>query len=108
VRGSADGEDPALFAASLLHDCGKGNVHLWHRVAYVLLAAMAPWLLRRIAIEHGRAWRRALWRLLHHPELGARIVAATGADSDIVRMVRDQDAAEPDARLALLQAADEA
>jgi hypothetical protein len=108
VRTSAAGEDTALFVASLLHDCGKGDVRLWQRVAYVLLAALAPWLLRRIAVEYGRSWRHALWRLLHHPELGARIVAATGADSDTVRMIRDQDAAEPDARLALLQAADEA
>jgi hypothetical protein len=108
VRRSADEEDAALFAASLLHDCGKGPVRLWQRVAYVLLAAAAPWLLRRIAVENGGGWRRTLWRLLHHPALGARIVAATGADADTVRMIGEQDTAEPDARLALLQAADEA
>lgn len=107
VRSSAAGDDSALFVASLLHDCGKGDVRLWQRVAYVLLAAVAPWLLKRISLEDGRGWRNALWRLLHHPELGARIVAATGADPDTVRMIREQDATEPDARLALLQAADE-
>ncbi len=108
VTNSTSTEDPALFVAALLHDCGKGHVRLWQRVGFVLLAVAAPWLLTKIAVEHGSAWRQAFWRLLHHPELGARIVAATGADADTVRMIRDQDASGPDARLALLQAADDA
>lgn len=107
VRAAA-GEDAGLFTAALLHDCGKGHVRLWQRVAHVLLEAAAPWLLRRIADERGVAWRRAFWRLLQHPALGAAIVAGTGADPDVVRLVREQDSREPDARLALLQAADEA
>jgi hypothetical protein len=108
VRTTATGDDPALFAASLLHDCGKGDIRLWQRVAYVTLGATAPSLLRRLAVEDGRDWRHALWRLVHHPELGARIVAATGADADMVRLIREQEAVDPDARLALLQSADEA
>ncbi|HYM15758.1 MAG TPA: hypothetical protein VEZ14_09370 [Dehalococcoidia bacterium] len=108
VRDNAPGEDAQLFAAALLHDCGKGQVRLWHRVAFVLLRAGAPWLLRRIAAERGAAWRRALWRILHHPALGASMAAAAGADGDVVRLIREQDASSPDGRLALLQAADEA
>lgn len=107
VRVASSGEDAALFAAALLHDCGKGEVRLWQRVAHVLLAAAAPWLLRRIASERGAGWRRAFWRLAHHPSLGAAIVAGTGADAEVVRLVREQEAGRADARLALLQAADE-
>jgi hypothetical protein len=108
VHAEAAPDDRPLFAAALLHDCGKGPVRLWQRVVYVVLGAMAPPLRARIAAERGPAWRRAFYRLLHHPELGARMVAATGADPDVVRMIREQETREPDARLALLQAADEA
>jgi hypothetical protein len=111
VRAAASGEDPALFTAALLHDCGKGRVLLWQRVAHVVIGSILPGLpgLRgRIASENGAGWRRAFWRLLHHPEVGANLVAATGADPDTVRMIREQERPAPDPRLALLQAADEA
>lgn len=108
VRAAARADDPRLFAAALLHDCGKGRVQLWQRVVHVLLGAIAPPLRARIASEHGAPWRRALWRLIHHPEIGADIVARAGGDADVVRMIREQEATQPDARLALLQAADEA
>jgi UTP:GlnB (protein PII) uridylyltransferase len=106
VRAAASGDDRALFAAALLHDCGKGRVMLWQRVAHVVLGATAPGLERRIASEHGFGSRRAFWRLIHHPRLGAELAAAAGADPDVVRMIRDQDAPQADTRLALLQAAD--
>jgi hypothetical protein len=105
VRAQTD-DDPALFAAALLHDCGKGRVALWHRVAFVVLGA-TPATRERIASRHGADWRQAMWRLLHHPSLGAHLVAQTGADPEIVRMIREQDAPTPDRRLAILQAADE-
>lgn len=105
VRAAA-GDDPPLCLAALLHDCGKGHVRLWQRVAHVLLGA-APALRARVASERGPEWRRAFWRLLHHPRLGAEMVAATRADPDAVRLIRDQEAAHPDPRLTLLQNADE-
>jgi hypothetical protein len=106
--GATAGNDMPLLIAALLHDCGKGpGVRLWHRVAHVLLG-VAPALEARIAQETGGGWRNALWRLHHHPEIGARLAAASGADPDVVRMIREQDAAEPDVRLAILQAADNA
>jgi hypothetical protein len=108
VRAATPGDDPPLFAAALLHDCGKGRVALWQRVAHVLLGFFPPPLRRRIASERGGGWRQAFWRLQHHPEIGADMVARTGADPDTIRMIREQDAASPDQRLALLQAADEA
>lgn len=107
VRARA-GDDAQLLAAALIHDCGKGRVLLWQRVAHVLLGAVAPGMRRRIASETGAGWRRALWRLLHHPELGARMAEAAGAHPDVARMIREQDAPAPDARLAILQAADNA
>jgi hypothetical protein len=106
VRAQA-GDDSMLCAAALLHDCGKGRVALWHRVAFVVLGA-TPATRERIASRHGAEWRQAMWRLLHHPSLGAHLVAQTGADPEIVRMIREQDAPAPDRRLAILQAADEA
>jgi hypothetical protein len=108
VREACSEQDQILFAASLLHDCGKGQVRLWHRVAYVLVAAGSPWLLLRIVSPDGAAWRQALWRLHYHPRLGAELVEAAGGHADVVRMIREQDAVTADVRLALLQAADEA
>lgn len=108
VRAVTPSDDAPLFAAALLHDCGKGRVALWQRVAHVLLGAATPRLRRRIASECGAAWRRAFWRLLYHPEIGARMAAGAGADPDAVRMIREQESTTPDPRLALLQAADEA
>ena len=99
--------DRLLCAAALLHDCGKGRVALWHRILHVALDAM-PGGHQRVASERGAGWRQALWRLLHHPALGADLAAQAGADPDVVRMIREQDARQPDARLALLQAADKA
>lgn len=108
VRDESSAEDEALFIAALLHDCGKGRVALWQRVVHVLAPRMQP----RMAAEHGAAWRQALWRLLHHPRLGAEMVAATGAEPDVVRMIREQDSrvagTNADPRLARLQAADDA
>ena len=106
VRAQA-ADDAALCAAALLHDCGKGHVALWHRVAFVAVGVM-PFTRERIASRHGAEWRQAMWRLLHHPSLGAHLVAQTGADPEIVRMIREQDAPEAEGRLAILQAADEA
>lgn len=107
-RVRAGGGDAPLLVAALLHDCGKGEVRLWQRVAHVVLGATAPGLRRRLAAERGAPWRQALWRLLHHPRIGADLAARAGADPDAVRMIREQDAEAHDARLALLQAADEA
>ncbi len=108
VRAAAGPGDQALFCAALLHDCGKGRVALWQRVVHVVTGAAAPSLRLRIARERGAGWQLAFWRLLHHPELGAGLVARTGADPDTIRMIREQDAEAPDDRLALLQTADDA
>ena len=108
VHAASPSPDPALFTAALIHDCGKGRVQLWHRIAHVVLEATTPALAARIAIPDGPSWRRTLWRLREHPRLGADMAAAASADPETVRLIREQDAPSPDPRLALLQAADDA
>jgi hypothetical protein len=45
-------------------------------------------------------------RLRYHPDIGADLAASAGSDAETVRLIRAQEQPEPDARLALLQAAD--
>lgn len=112
VRSASVTDDGALFAAALLHDCGKGRVALWQRIAHVSLAAVWPRLDGQIAREDGAGWRQAFWRLRYHPDIGADLAAAANSDAETIRLIREQDAAQEaagaDSRLALLQAADDA
>lgn len=102
-------DDHDLLVAALLHDCGKGRIALWHRVAYVLLDSSAPSLLRRVADEgEGASWRQALYRCLHHPELGARMAEQAGSAPRVVALIRGDHTSEGNEQLAALQAADDA
>lgn len=105
AQGHDDGD---LLAAALLHDAGKGQVALWHRVAYVLLKAWAPALLHRLASPgQGRSWRQALHRCLRHPELGAELARQAGSSAQVVALIRAAEYDAPDERLLALQAADD-
>jgi hypothetical protein len=105
----AQGErDADLLVAALLHDCGKGRIALWHRVAHVALAATAPRALDGVARRgDGASWREALYRLRHHPEIGARLASEAGCSPATVALIRE-DPGAPRERLAALHAADEA
>ena len=75
-----DGPVPSHLArAALLHDVGKGYVHLHERVVYVLLTRFAPgalgWLVQR---KRGRL-PRALGRIHRHAECGAATLRQLGA-----------------------------
>lgn len=108
---------PALLQAALLHDCAKtaGGVRLWQRAAKVLLAAVWPAYLARLAAGPAPAgsWRAGLWAHLHHPARGAELAAAAGCDPLAVALIRrhetpaDSGAPEADPLLRALQAADD-
>src|SRR5262245_32834966 len=106
VRAVAEADDRALFTAALLHDCGKGHVTMWQRIAHVCMGGALSGIESRIASEDGAGWRRAMYRLRYHPDIGADLVASADSDPETVRLIRAQEQPEPDARLALLQAAD--
>jgi hypothetical protein len=62
------------------------TIQLWHRVAYVLVAAGAPWALPRLAKGRG-----ALSVLHRHPEIGARLAEAMGAPQRVVRLIAEDE-----------------
>jgi hypothetical protein len=105
AQGHDDGD---LLTAALLHDSGKGRIALWHRVAFVVLQAAAPALLRRVARPgDGASWRQTMHRCLHHEALGAQLARAAGCSARTAALIRGEGAA-PDAALAALRAADDA
>lgn len=91
----AAGAGEAEQVAALVHDVGKGPLHAWHRVAFVLLDAAAPRLTRRLEAPEGAGWRNALWRLRHHARLGAERLEAAGSDPRVIALVRRHTEAPP-------------
>jgi len=105
--------DHHTLLAALLHDAGKGRlagarVRLWHRVAYVTLAGIAPSVLKRLANPDRRGGKGGLASLYHHCERGAVVAEALGAPAEVVDLIRrHEDAGEADERLRLLRMADD-
>jgi hypothetical protein len=106
---SSGHDDPDLVAAALLHDAGKGHrLRLWHRVSGVLLEAVAPGGLRRLASPDPRSWRHPFHLYLHHDALSAEMAVSAGCPPRTGAFIRGQPA-ETDAPLqAALKAADDA
>lgn len=107
---TAGRDDPELLAAALLHDAAKGDrLRLWHRVAGVLLEAVSPSLLARLALDDPRSWRHPFHLYLHHAALSADAALAAGCSARTAGFIRGQ-APRPDdvPLLAALTAADEA
>ena len=108
--GAGGYDDPELLAAALLHDAAKGHrLRLWHRVAGVLLEAIAPALLERLARDEPRSWRYPFHLYQHHAELSAEAVRGAGCSARTAAFIRGDTAEPADASLlAALRAADEA
>ena len=97
-----------LLVAALLHNAGKGPLHLYERVAYTLLAMFTPALLDRIAAAGGRGFRLAVAVQRDHPARGAEVLAAIGVRPRVLELVRGHHDAPAggDAELAALIEAD--
>jgi len=81
-------DDPDLLIAALLHDLGKARgIPLPYRVAIVLLRALAPGLLHLLD-QRRSLWRRPFYVSLHHPEIGAAMIARLGGNDRVVAFVR--------------------
>jgi putative nucleotidyltransferase with HDIG domain len=82
------GEVPRHLArAALLHDVGKGYVHLHERVAYVLLARFAPRVLERVVQRGPGGPLGGLSRIHRHAQLGADALRALGAEERVIELV---------------------
>jgi hypothetical protein len=97
-------EDTDLLKAALLHDCGKGEVPVWLRIAKVI----HPGFVRSAGNEASTGWRGAAYRLTHHAEIGAKLVRAAGSGEAVAALIRGHVPAGDEHRLALLIAADDA
>lgn len=107
----AEGHDsPDLLAAALLHDAAKGpRMRLWHRVAGVLLEAIAPSLLRRLAAADPTSWRHPFWLFMHHGPMSAELAERAGCTPVTARLIRGAPGGPPEAQLLrALRAADDA
>ncbi len=97
-----------LARAALLHDVGKGYIRLHERVLYVLLAAGAPPLLRRLARRDGRGLRGALYRIHHHAHLAVDLLRPVGVTARELELIaRHHQSPHDDDELRRLIRADE-
>jgi hypothetical protein len=101
--------DPDLLAAALLHDAGKGDrVRLWHRVATVLVAAVAPSRLDGLGSPDPGSWRYGFHVQRHHEHLSAEAALGAGCGPRVAAFIAGTPD-PPDAQLAAaLEAADAA
>lgn len=106
---AAGHDDGDLLAAALLHDAAKGRrMRLWHRVAGVLLEAVAPSMLRRLADPNPGSWRHPFHLYVHHGPMSAALAADAGCPPRVGAFIRGS-AGGADARLqAALKVADDA
>jgi len=101
--------DADVLTAALLHDAAKGSrLRLWHRVLVVLLEAVAPGRLERLASTDPDSWRYPFHVHVHHAELSARAALDAGCSPRAAAFIHGTPAG-PDAQLAAaLRAADAA
>lgn len=109
-----DGANRDLVAAALLHDVGKADgtyqARIPDRIARVVLARVAPPVLRRLAAPPATGWRTGLVLAVHHPALGAARARYLGCTPRTVWLIahhEDARAAADDPELAVLLATDD-
>jgi hypothetical protein len=102
-------DDPDVLSAALLHDAGKGRrVRLWHRVAGVLVEAVSPRVLERLASPNPQSWRFPFHLYLHHATISAGLATAAGCTPRVGAFIIGEVSSD-DAHLArALKAADDA
>ena len=101
--------DPDLLAAALLHDAAKGRrLHLRHRVAGVLLQAVAPSALVRLASPHEGSWRYPFHLFVHHAALSAEAALRAGCSQRTADLIRGSSPPSDALLAAALRRADEA
>ncbi len=101
--------DPDLLAAAMLHDVAKGRrMRLWHRVAGVLLAAIAPRSLERLASSAEGSWRYPFHLYLHHSALSAEAALRAGCHQRTADLIAGTVEPADALLLAALRRADEA
>jgi hypothetical protein len=84
----AEVDDADLLAAALLHDAAKGaRLRLWHRVVVVLLEAVAPRGLERLASTNPGSWRHPFHLHLHHAQLSARAALDAGCGPRVAAFI---------------------
>lgn len=107
IRGGIDDRD--VLAAALLHDAAKGHaMRLAHRVAGVVLEALRPSLLERLATPDARSWRHGLYLYLHHGPMSADAALAAGCSPRAAAFIRGTHDAADAGLAATLRAADDA
>jgi hypothetical protein len=106
--------EPDLMAAALLHDLGKTGhdrepLRLWHRVAVVLLRALAPGRLEAYSSDEPGSWRQPFFVQQNHAAIGAELALRAGCSPETAELIRrheDPIVVTDDPLLAALKAAD--
>ena len=80
--------DPDLLRAALLHDVGKRGIHLWHRVAGVLLEAFWPTLLEKLAVNRPQSWLYGFYIYWYHADVSAELAGRSGCSPSVVELIR--------------------
>jgi hypothetical protein len=106
---AAGRDDRDLLTAALLHDCAKGHrMRLWHRVGGVLLEAVSPRLLARVASSDPGSWRYPFHLYLHHADLSADAAVAAGCTLRAAAFIRGTAESADASLAAAFASADEA
>ena len=106
---AAGHDDPDLLSAALLHDAAKGRqMRLWHRVAGVLLEAVAPSVLRRLANPDASSRRHAFHLYLHHEAMSAEMAERAGCAPRVAALLRGSVGDADASLLRALKVADDA